>query len=66
MQLALRIAEMLPAAVRRGKQGFYAQLGQPLAQAYDGASRVMCANLALDDTAEGIAAFLDKRSPAWG
>ena len=36
-----------------------------LAEAYDHASATMCRNILLPDTAEGMAAFLEKRAPSW-
>ena len=63
--LAQTIAGKLGAAVRIGKQAFYAQAEMDIAAAYRFAGDVMVANMARDDTAEGIAAFLDKRAPDW-
>jgi enoyl-CoA hydratase/carnithine racemase len=54
-----------PAAVRLGKASFYAQVDRPLATAYDVASETMACNMLLDDAAEGIDAFLEKRAAAW-
>ncbi len=53
------------ATIRFGKQAFYRQIDQPLAAAYDIASEVMACNLLLDDAAEGIDAFLQKRPASW-
>ena len=63
--LATTIAAKLGAAVRIGKRAFYAQAELGLDAAYDLTGQVMVANMALDDTAEGIAAFIAKRAPAW-
>ncbi|WP_112873554.1 enoyl-CoA hydratase [Paracoccus endophyticus] len=65
MALAQTVASKLPAAVRLGKRAFHAQRGLALADAYAAAGPVMCDNMMLPDTDEGIAAFLDKRPPAW-
>jgi enoyl-CoA hydratase/carnithine racemase len=54
-----------PAAVRLGKAAFYAQVDSPLAAAYETASETMACNMTLDDAAEGVDAFLQKRSPVW-
>jgi enoyl-CoA hydratase/carnithine racemase len=54
-----------PATVRLGKASFYAQIDRPLAAAYDVASETMAGNMLLDDAAEGIDAFLEKRAAAW-
>lgn len=65
MELAETVAAKLGSAVRIGKRAFYDQLQMPLDQAYAHTGAVMVQNMADDDTAEGIAAFLDKRSPDW-
>jgi len=59
------IAARSPATVRSGKRAFYAQIERPLAATYDLASEEMTRNLLLDDAAEGMDAFLQKRSPQW-
>lgn len=66
MELAQKIASKLPAAVRMGKRAFHDQMRLGLADAYQQAGGTMCENIMLPDTAEGIAAFLEKRSPNWG
>ncbi len=53
------------ATIRFGKQAFYRQIERPLGAAYDIASEVMACNLLLEDAAEGIDAFLQKRSASW-
>ncbi|APE45395.1 enoyl-CoA hydratase [Sulfitobacter alexandrii] len=63
--LADRIAAKLGAAVKIGKEAFYAQLQMPVAEAYAYTGDVMVRNMLRDDTAEGIDAFLTKRSPNW-
>jgi enoyl-CoA hydratase/carnithine racemase len=63
--LAKTLADKLGSAVRIGKQAFYEQLQMPVAQAYAFAGDVMVDNMLDDDTAEGIAAFIDKRAPGW-
>lgn len=63
--LADQIARKLGAAVRIGKRAFYDQLQMPTHQAYDFTRDVMVENLADDDTAEGIEAFIAKRVPNW-
>lgn len=65
LALARTIASKLPAAVRMGKRAFRAQLGRSTDEAYESAGATMCENIMLPDTAEGMAAFLDKRRPAW-
>jgi enoyl-CoA hydratase/carnithine racemase len=54
-----------PAAVRLGKEAFYRQIDRPLEAAYDVASETMACNLLLEDAAEGMDAFLQKRRASW-
>ena len=63
--LAETVAAKLGAAVRIGKRAFYDQIEMGLADAYDHTGAVMVENMLWRDTAEGIAAFLDKRKPDW-
>lgn len=65
MALAKTIAAKLGAAVRIGKGAFYDQLEMNLADAYAFTGAVMVENMLLDDTDEGIQAFIEKRKPAW-
>jgi len=53
------------ATIRFGKQAFYRQIDRPLETAYDIASEIMACNMLLEDAAEGIDAFLQKRPPNW-
>ena len=64
--LAHTVAGKLGSAVRTGKRAFYEQAEMGTRDAYGYAGGVMAANLADADTEEGIAAFLEKRPPAWG
>jgi len=63
--LANTLTDKLGAAVRIGKQAFYQQLQLPVDQAYAYAGDVMVQNMLYRDTAEGIAAFIEKRPPDW-
>ena len=63
--LARKIAAQSPAVVKLGKALFYRQAEQGLAEAYVTATEGMACNMMLDDAAEGIDAFLAKRSPDW-
>ncbi len=63
--LAQKIAGKLATAVRIGKRAFYEQIQMPLDQAYAYTGEVMVENMLERDTAEGIAAFLEKRHPEW-
>jgi enoyl-CoA hydratase/carnithine racemase len=53
------------ATIRLGKAAFYQQIEQPLAAAYDLTAETMACNMELDDAAEGIDAFLQKRLAVW-
>lgn len=63
--LAEQIACKLGVAVRIGKRAFYDQLSLPLDQAYAMTGKAMVENMRAPDTAEGVAAFLEKRKPDW-
>lgn len=63
--LAAKVAEKLPAAVRYGKAAFYAQSQMTTQDAYAFTGDVMVANMQDEDTNEGIQAFLEKRPPNW-
>ena len=53
------------AVIARGKRAFYDQLDRPLAEAYATAGKAMTEGVLLEDAAEGMDAFLQKRAPAW-
>jgi enoyl-CoA hydratase/carnithine racemase len=53
------------AVIANGKRTFWAQIDQPLAAASETAGRAMVTDLAGEDAAEGIDAFLQKRPPVW-
>jgi enoyl-CoA hydratase/carnithine racemase len=65
LEFAETIAGKLGSAVRIGKRAFYEQLQMPLDQAYAYTGDVMVENMLDSNTAEGIAAFLEKRDPNW-
>lgn len=65
MALAQTVAAKLGSAVRIGKRAFYEQLEMGLDAAYAHTGAVMVENMLDRDTAEGIAAFIDKRTPNW-
>ena len=67
-QVALLVQSIMdksPAAVRHGKAMFYRQRQMALAEAYAYAGEVMAKNMMEEDAQEGVAAFLEKRSPNW-
>ena len=65
MALAAKLATKLPSALATGKAVRAAQEGLALPAAYQAAMPLMVENLMDADTAEGLAAFLEKRPPRW-
>jgi enoyl-CoA hydratase/carnithine racemase len=53
------------AVIARGKQAFYRQIDLGLAAAYDFAGESMACSVLEPQADEGIAAFIEKRSPKW-
>jgi len=64
-ELVGRLAANSRDAVASGKRLFYAQLDLDEARAYEHARAAMTLDLLTGDAQEGIAAFLEKRPPAW-
>ena len=62
---ATTIAGKLGSALRIGKSAFYTQATMTTPEAYAYTGRVMVENALARDTAEGMAAFVDKRKPNW-
>jgi enoyl-CoA hydratase/carnithine racemase len=60
---AAHVAQASPLTLAIGKQAFYETAELPQSAAYARASEIMTANLAEPDAREGIAAFLERRSP---
>jgi enoyl-CoA hydratase/carnithine racemase len=65
IKLARQIAQKSAMTVRIGKEAFYRQVDMGLGDAYRFASQVMVENMLRRDAAEGIGAFIDKRTPEW-
>lgn len=63
--LAREIAAKSPLTLAIGKEAFYRQGELDLDAAYAYASEVMTKNMLARDAAEGVDAFLEKRSPVW-
>ena len=63
--LARTIARQSGPTLAIGKRAFYAQIEEPLDEAYSTASLAMIDNLAELDCVEGMSAFLEKREPTW-
>lgn len=64
-QLAERIAAASPHVITLGKRAFYRQLPMDEVTAYSDAIEVITDNVVHCDAQEGIAAFLQKRTPQW-
>ncbi len=65
LALAGVIASKSSLTVAIGKEAFYRQIELPTAEAYAYAADVMVKNMMARDAAEGICAFIEKRSPEW-
>jgi enoyl-CoA hydratase/carnithine racemase len=65
LALACRIAAASRTIVGIGKAAFYAQIDLDAPAAYEYTKEVMTCNALEADAREGIAAFLEKRPPAW-
>ncbi len=65
LEVAQLVANASPLTLKVGKQAFYEQIDLPQPQAYEAMREVMAANAVSCDAQEGIAAFLEKRSPTW-
>ncbi|MHA3916413.1 enoyl-CoA hydratase [Halovulum sp. GXIMD14793] len=65
MDLAEQVTAKLGKAVAIGKEAFYVQAELGLSAAYEYTGAVMAENMMLEETQDGILAFLDKRRPDW-
>ena len=65
IKIAKVIASKSPIVLKLGKNAFYKQLEMPLDKAYKFTSEVMVKNMKLEDSKEGINAFLEGKSPSW-
>lgn len=64
-ELAASIADASPLTLEIGKQAFYRQIDLPQDEAYREMAETMATNAVTCDAQEGMAAFLDKRTPEW-
>ena len=65
-EMARIIADKSPAAVKVGKEAFYAQAQMSLEEAFAFTGRVMAENMMAKDTEAGIGAFIAKEPmPEW-
>src|SRR5437016_10959957 len=65
MALVAELAKLSRYALTRGKEGFYKQVDQTQAEAYRLMAEAISCNAVAPDGKEGIAAFVEKRSPVW-
>jgi len=65
LKIAKKISSKSNLTIKIGKRAFYKQLEMPLNKAYKYTSEMMTLNMMAMDAKEGIAAFLEKRSPKW-
>jgi enoyl-CoA hydratase/carnithine racemase len=61
-----RLLARPPNVLALGKRAFYEQLRTPVAEAYRFASATIVDNMLMDEAAEGISAFIEKRKARWG
>ena len=64
-EMAVKIANKSSQTVKIGKKAFYNQAEMNIADAYRYSSQIMIENMMNKDSEEGIAAFLEKRTPKW-
>ena len=65
MALVAELAKLSRYALTLGKEGFYTQVDQTQAEAYRLMAEAISCNAVAPDGKEGIAAFVEKRSPVW-
>lgn len=64
-KLAAEIAKAASSTLILGKRGYYRQKEMGIEEAYEFAGKVMAGNFVMDDSQEGVSAFLEKRDPKW-
>lgn len=64
-ELAATLAAKSPSVMKLGRDSFYSVWGRPPADALAQLHPLLTLNAALEDAAEGITAFLEKRDPNW-
>jgi enoyl-CoA hydratase/carnithine racemase len=63
--LARRVASMSPAVLALGKRAVHLQRDMPFEQKLAFLRDQLTLNLQLEDAAEGVSAFIEKRDPQW-
>lgn len=63
--LASEIAKAASTTLFLGKRGFYEQKDLGIVDAYEFAGKVMARNFAMNDSREGVSAFIEKREARW-
>ena len=64
-EMAMKISNKSSQTLKIGKKAFYNQTEMTISDAYKYASEIMIENMMNQDSEEGIAAFLEKRTPNW-
>jgi len=64
-ELAADLASKSPAVMRLGRDSFYSVLDQSATDALRQLHPLLSVNVTLEDAAEGITAFMEKRPPVW-
>jgi enoyl-CoA hydratase/carnithine racemase len=64
-ELAATLASKSPSVMRLGRDSFYSVWDQAAADALAQLQPLLTVNTSFEDTAEGIAAFMEKREPTW-
>jgi enoyl-CoA hydratase/carnithine racemase len=64
-EMARQLASFSPAVMALGKRSFYAMADMPVDRALDYLNTQLTLNTQLEDLAEGVTAFLQKRRPQW-
>jgi enoyl-CoA hydratase/carnithine racemase len=65
-RLAFAIVAKPPSVIAAGKALFYGQLETDVGSAYQLAGEAMARNMINEIAQEGVAAFIEKRTPNWG
>ena len=65
MKVAKTISSKSNLVLKIGKEAFYKQIEMPLEMAYKYTSKIMTENMITEDAKEGIAAFIQKKTPIW-